>query len=143
MKKKNSLSEFHQERRDFLLRNFREAIARQSEIDRNKAFHIVASAPAPRFWVSESRAAAVIGKILAGSDPTESMVAEKREMFMEIFRRFSRRRSLDGEATISDIIFDVVNEAAPRSYLSWQTIRSLIYEEMRIRRKRLERKHAQ
>ena len=46
----------------------------------------------PRFWVSEQRAAGVVGKMLAGHDPTADMYEEKREMYREIFRRFMKLR---------------------------------------------------
>ncbi|MDE6577227.1 MAG: hypothetical protein K2J82_01765 [Muribaculaceae bacterium] len=138
MKKKNSYSDFDQEKRDFLLRNFRKALLGQSEFDKNKAFHIASQTPTPRFWVSEVRAAAVIGKLLSGNDPTLEMLPEKREMFLEIYRRFLRLRAERKEETISQLLFEVINNEAPRSYLSWQTVRTLVYKEMR--RRKIERR---
>lgn len=138
MRKKNAVCDFDSDRRRFILKCFRSAIAAQSVTDRNKAFHIASSAPAPRFWVSEARAAAVIGKMLAGDDPTPSMNPEKGEMYREIFARFLEAREYRPDDSIADILFDVVNTEAPRSYLSWQRTRSLVYEE--LRRAKRERK---
>ena len=70
MRKKNSTLEFGRERNEFLLRSFRESIAAQSKISIDNAFRQATEKPAPRFWVSEVRAANVIGKMLAGDDPT-------------------------------------------------------------------------
>ncbi len=137
MKKKNSISDFDREKRAFLLRNFREAIARQSVIDKNKAFHITAQSPTPRFWVSETRAAEVVGKLLAGSDPFARMLPEKIEMYREIFDRFMSLRKNRKDASIAELIFEIVNDEAPRSYLTWQTVRSIVYrEQRRIREER-------
>ncbi|MDE6400138.1 MAG: hypothetical protein K2L68_04675, partial [Muribaculaceae bacterium] len=93
MRKPKSVSEFSSERNLLLLENFRRAIARQSEIALANAFKDAAERPAPRFWVSETRAAVIIGKILAGKDPTSSMTPEKREMYQEILRRFIALRA--------------------------------------------------
>ena len=69
MRKLNSNAEFEAHRRKFLIENFRREIARQSKIEIERTFRNVADSPAPRFWVSEPRAAAVIGKMLHGNDP--------------------------------------------------------------------------
>lgn len=139
MKKKNSVSDFEEERRRFLLTSFRRAIALQSEIDREKAFRTAADVPAPRFWVSENRAAAVIGKFLAGEDPTLSMLPEKRLMYREIYSRFLRLRAERPSESIAELLFEVVNDSAPRSYMSWQTARTIVYKERRrLRRERRE-----
>ncbi|MDE6095419.1 MAG: hypothetical protein K2G52_04450 [Muribaculaceae bacterium] len=130
MKKRiKSTLEFERERNTFLLRAFRESIAAQSRISLNKAFKIAAEAPAPRFWVSEARAAAVIGKMLSGEDPTEGMHPEKREMYREMFSRFLALREENPGEPISELCFRVVNGEAPRSYMSWHRARVLIYKE--------------
>lgn len=90
--------------------------------------------PAPRFWVSEARAAAIMGKMMSDEKYVEGMNEEKREMYREIYRRFSKIRRQCPEMSISDIVFDVVNEEAPRSYLSWQRVCSIVNKEKRRRR---------
>lgn len=134
MRKINSTAEFEAERRKFLLENFRQVIAGQSRIAAAKAFRATAEMPAPRFWVSEARAAAVIGKMMAGEGCLEGMNKEKREMYREIFRRFSKIRRQSPEMTIADIVFDIVNDTAPKSYISWHRVRSIIYKEKKRRR---------
>lgn len=128
MKKKNSVCEFKDQRSRLLLENFRASLARQSEISAKKAFGEAVAAPAPRFWVSEARAAAVIGKMIAGQDPTASMFPEKARMFQEIFRRVEILRKKEPDATVGDLVFRVVNSPAPCSYLTPLHARRLVAE---------------
>ena len=125
MKKSNSISEFAEHRRNFLRQAFRQAIARQSVIDANKAFKMAVDTPAPRFWVSEVRAAVVVGKILAGQDPLSSMFPEKAAMFSEIFSRFQKLRAQHPDASIAELMVEIVNAPAPRSYISPSRMRTI------------------
>ncbi len=138
MKHKNSVSDFTSERNEFLLNRFREELARQSQISLEKAFKVAADAPAPRFWVSEARAAAVIGHMVRGKDVTASMFGEKRRMYEEIYRRFSMLRRERAGSTIAELVFEVVNQEAPCSYLSEDRARVVVYAEKR--RRRMERR---
>lgn len=126
MRKMNSKSEFSSERSELLLNNFRKSIAIQSVISARKAFQDAANAPAPRFWVSEVRAARIIGMMKRGVDVTEWMIPEKREMYREIFRRYMELKMRHPEMSTGDLVFMVVNSEAPRSYLSWERARQLI-----------------
>lgn len=134
MRKPNAISDFALQRGEVLLANFREAIASESKISVEKAFRRTAEAPAPRFWVSEHRAAAVIGHILAGDDPLTGMYEEKREMYREIYERFLELRALRPHETIYALVSEVVNSPAPRSYLSPQRAKSIIQSEKRKRK---------
>ena len=126
MRKQKSISEFSSERNIFLLEKFRESLARQSVISARKAFEYSVESPAPRFWVSEERATEVISKMLKGEDVTEGMYPEKREMYLEIYRRVRRLIPAHRELPLCRLVFRVVNERAPRSYLSWERARRLI-----------------
>lgn len=126
MRKKNSKPEFSSERNELLLKHFRESLARQSVISAQRAFGDAANAPAPRFWVSEARAVRVINSMLKGENPTEDMYPEKREMYLEIYRRVLKMRKENPEMPIGDIVFTVVNNPAPKSYISWQRARQLV-----------------
>lgn len=140
MKKKNSTAEFGKERNEFLIRAFRESIAAQSRISINNAFKQAAEVPAPRFWVSEARAAVVLGKMAAGENPTESMFPEKRDMYREMFARFLELREQYPDTSVNELVFRVVNDEAPRSYLSWHRARVIIFSEMsRLKRERRKR----
>ena len=126
MKKINSKCEFSSERSELLLLNFRKAIARQSKICAKKAFQEAAEAPAPRFWVSEARAMRIVSMLFKGLDPTEGMHPEKREMYLEIFRRTKALKEANPSLPLGDIVFDVVNNSAPRSYISWEWAQKII-----------------
>lgn len=133
MRKINATAEFARERNEFLLRAFRESIAAQSQISINNAFKTAAETPAPRFWVSEARATAVLGKMLAGENPLDDMLPCKREMYMELFRRLEILIEENPGVKFSELVFRVVNEGAPSSYMSWHRARILIYEEKKRR----------
>ena len=126
MKKKNCISEFSSERSELLLRNFRESLARQSKISLQKAFEDAVDAPAPRFWVSEARAMRVVSFLMRGEDITQGMLPEKREMYLEIYRRAKEIKETRPWLPLGDIVFEIVNQPAPRSYLRWQTVQKIV-----------------
>lgn len=115
---KHRIKDFSTQRSELLLKNFRESLARQSVISIKRAFHEAASAPAPRFWVSEARATRIISAMMKGGDPTEGMYEEKKKMYQEIYRRVKEIRKRNPSRPLGDIVFEVVNSEAPSSYLS-------------------------
>lgn len=146
MKKKNSVSDFTSERNAMLVEHFKKQIARQSKIDLEKAFKGAVEQPAPRFWVSELRAAVVIAALFKAekeNDHSEverifgEMFEEKREMYREIFRRVKALKERLPDAPVCELVEDVVNQPAPHNYMSWQRAKTVIYAEKR--RRRLER----
>ena len=118
MKKKNSVCEFASERSESLIRNYRESLARQSQISIKKAFEDSVESPAPRFWVSEARAMRVITMLMKGKEILEEMHTEKQKMYLEIYRRVKELKEKNPSVPLGDILFDVINNEAPRSYLS-------------------------
>ena len=126
MRKKNSVSDFVSHRNELIIKNFRESLARQSQISIRRAFLDAAEAPAPRFWVSEERATEVIAKMLAGEEVTKTMYKEKAEMYMEIYRRVKRLRELHPCVPLCRLVFRVVNSEAPRSYISWHRVLQIV-----------------
>lgn len=162
MKKKNSISDFTSERNAILLANFHRQLALQSKIDLERAFKEAAERPAPRFWVSETRAAIVLARMLRTfdntvrasrnaslvtgglitlPDPIEAadevvadMYEEKRAMYRELFRRVLKLRTKMPDASLYDLAFEAVNSPAPRSYLSWQRAKIVIYNERKRKR---------
>ena len=126
MRKKNSVSEFGAQRKELLITKFRESIARQSYISARKAFRDAAMAPAPRFWVSEERAADVISRMMRGEPVLRKMFPEKQEMYMEIYKRVKRLREKEPSAALSRLVFKVVNQEAPCSYISEGSVRHIV-----------------
>lgn len=138
MKKKNSTSDFTSERNAALVAHFHRQLALQSRISLDKAFQGAVAQEAPRFWVSSHRAAVVIARMLKGEADLGSMYEEKKRMYLEIFRRVVILREENPDSSIFDLVDEVVNQAAPCSYMSWQRAKGIIYSERR--RRRLERR---
>lgn len=134
MKKMNSTSDFSAMRSRVLHQQFREALALQSFTSCREAFRTVVKRSAPRFWVSEERAADVVCKMFAGEDPTATMFPEKRAMYQEIYSRCLRLREALPKAPVAAMVFEVVNQEAPRHYMSEHTLERIINQERRRRR---------
>lgn len=136
MKKQNSNCEFSSERSELLIRNYRESLARQSQISMQRAFTDAVETPAPRFWVSEARAMRVVTMMMKqcsreGADPSqtdilEGMHTEKRKMYLEIYRRVLAKKKESPETPLGDIVFEVVNSPAPRYYLTWYSAQKML-----------------
>lgn len=119
-------SEFSSQRSKLLLENFRKSIAVQSIISAKRAFRDAAEAPAPRFWVGEARAARIISRMKKGDDPTVDMLDEKKEMYREIYRRFLELEKEHPDWPVGDLVFTVINNPAPKSYMAWRTAKQII-----------------
>ena len=131
MKKPNSVSDFSAARKEHLLKKYRESLGLQSKIPYSRinvrrAYRYAADSPAPRFWVSEERAAEVISKIMADSSILDNMYREKAEMYLEIYKRVMAIKKESPETPLGDIVFEVVNSPAPRFYLTWHSAKQLI-----------------
>ena len=129
MRKKNSNAEFSSQRSEALLKNFRRSLATQSQITRIRAFQEAAEAPAPRFWVTESRATRVITRMMKGEDILEGMQPGKREMYKEIYRRVVEMLRRSPRMPVGDAVFEVVNSPAPSSYLGIDRVIHIITKE--------------
>lgn len=126
MKYFGSILEFTHERNKELLRVYREKCIESEYIVMTEIFEKVANSPCSRFWVSEERASIVIYTMLA-KKPLPNMRKNKREMFEEIFRRFLVVREQYPEKSIYDLAIMVVNQPAPKFYMTPRTIGELIY----------------
>lgn len=99
---------------------------------------VVARSPS-RFWVSEERAAIVVGEMMRGDDK-QDMRPLKREMFREIFSRVLRLKALQPDWPLSRLVAEVVNQPAPKFYLtpgSAKVIISHIKNKLRKEQRRL------
>ncbi len=74
--------------------------------------------------------------MIAGENPTEGMNPEKKEMYEELFRRFQELRKLRPDESIGSLVFEVVNQAAPRSYISPKRAQSIIYKAKILKRQK-------
>lgn len=126
MKYYGSILDFTQERNQELMRVYQEKLSKAGYIVMPKIFEQVANSPCSRFWVSEERAAIVISTLLAGK-VVPNMRKNKREMFDEIFRRFLIVREKYPEKSIYALAIMVVNQPAPKFYMTPRTVGELIY----------------
>ena len=126
MKYYGSILDFTQERNQELMRVYQEELSKAGYIVMPKIFEQVANSPCSRFWVSEERAAIVISTLLAGK-VIPNMRKNKREMFNEIFRRFLIAREQYPEKSIYALAIMVVNQPAPKFYMTPRTVGELIY----------------
>lgn len=126
MKYYGSILDFTQERNQELMRVYQEELSKAGYIVMTKIFEQVANSPCSRFWVSEERAAIVISTLLAGK-VIPNMRKNKREMFDEIFRRFLIAREQYPEKSIYALAIMVVNQPAPKFYMTPRTVGELIY----------------
>lgn len=126
MKYFGCILDFTRQRNADLLRAFRRQLALSDFIVMPDIFQLVAESPASRFWVSEERAAIVIAAMLAGK-PLPHMRRNKREMFDEIFRRFLIERKANPNKSIYELVAKIVNQPAPKFYLTSRTVGEFIY----------------
>lgn len=126
MKYYGSILDFTQERNQEVMRVYQEELSKAGYIIMPKIFEQVANSPCSRFWVSEERAAIVISTLLAGK-VIPNMRKNKREMFDEIFRRFLIAREQYPEKSIYALAIMVVNQPAPKFYMTPRTVGELIY----------------
>lgn len=126
MKYYGSILDFTQERNQELMRVYQDKLSKAGYIVMPEIFEQVANSPCSRFWVSEERAAIVISSLLAGKI-LPNMRKNKREMFDEIFRRFLIVRERYPEKSIYALAIMVVNQPAPKFYMTPRTVGELIY----------------
>ena len=126
MKYYGSILDFTQERNQELMRVYQDKLSKAGYIVMPEIFEQVANSSCSRFWVSEERAAIVISSLLAGKI-LPNMRKNKREMFDEIFRRFLIAREQYPEKSIYALAIMVVNQPAPKFYMTPRTAGELIY----------------
>ncbi len=128
MKYFGSIMDFTQQRNNDLLSTYRRCIEEADYIVKPDIFQKVADSPASRFWVSEERAAIVVSAMLAGRSPKFPPTRRlKREMFEEIYRRFLQERKDAPDESVYELVARVINQPAPKFYLTARTVGELIY----------------
>ncbi len=101
----------------------------------------MADSPSDRFWVSEERALIVVLQVIKG-DKLLYMGKNKRDMFLEIYKRTMSMKRQHPNLTLTKIVFRVVRQPAPKFYLTEGSIKVIIskikskwYERRRARNK--------
>lgn len=139
MKSRGSVFEYAQERDDDLMRAYLEQISCCRNIYLPRVFNAVVKMPSKRFWVSPERASIVIAEMSRGNK-LPKMRPTKRAMYEEIYRRVMLLQSAHPEESLSQLVFQVVQEPAPQFYLTAGSAKVIIckarkfYFKRRLRR---------
>lgn len=126
MKHVGSIFNFTHQRNQDLMRAYRLCLAKADHIVMPQIFSLVAQSPASRFWVSEERAAAVISA-MAKRKPLPAMRHSKREMFLEIYRRYLIAKKQNPHKYTKELVAKIIQEPAPQFYLTPRTVGEIIY----------------
>lgn len=126
MKYIGSVLDFTEERNREIMKVFKQRVSEVKIIVKPNIFQMVADSPASRFWVSEKRAAIVVGAMESGKG-LPKMRNNKREMFEEIYRRFLELKHKFPNKPIFELVSKVVYQPAPKFYLTARTIEEFIY----------------
>ncbi|MGM9862718.1 MAG: hypothetical protein ACI305_00440 [Lepagella sp.] len=121
MKSFGAILAFTRERNLALLHAYRREVAAASYITLDEIGRKIVNSPAPRFWVSEERAAAVVSALMRGKPILDTMRPTKREMFSEIYSRVLALRKARPCWDLPRIIHKVVNSPAPKFYMKPST----------------------
>lgn len=128
MKSLGATLAFTAERNKALLDAYRYHIKNTSFIRLYNIGSKIVNSPAPRFWVSEERATAVVSALFRGNNILECMRPSKREMFQEIFNRVSIIKSKSPDMPLSKIVAMVVNAPAPKFYMEVSSVIELLFK---------------
>ena len=138
MKNKGSIFEYEDARNGDLIRAYKQLVEECGQIYLPEICQKLVNMPSERFWVSEERASIVISDMLKGRS-IENMNENKREMYEEIYRRVQELKKEYPNATVYELVSQVVEGPAPKFYLtpkSAKVIISKIKSEWYERRKR-------
>lgn len=127
MKPVGSKFEYESERNNDLMSVYHSLICGCEEIKLCELMERVVNSPSRRFWVSEERAAIVVSAMMKG-DCLEGMSETKREMFAEIYRRVMEMKGSRSKMSLSEIIFDVIRQPAPKFYLTPGSAKVIIHK---------------
>lgn len=125
MKPTGSHFEYEAERDDNLMECYHELLRRAEFVRMPEIYSQVVDMPAKRFWVSEERAAIVVSAMMRG-ERLDNMRPLKREMYNEIYRRAMEIREENPELPISRLVAQVVEQPAPKFYITPGSAKVLI-----------------
>lgn len=125
MKPFGCILEYTEARNSDLLRAF-DAACRARGALMPDIFRQVADSPASRFWVSEDRAAVVISAMV-NNRPLPRMRHNKKEMYGVIYGRYLILQQRYPDRSLPDLVAEVVQQPAPKFYLTPRTVGEMIY----------------
>lgn len=142
MKQPGTKVEYSEERVRDLMRAHDEYIESCKYIRMNELYKVVVNKPSKRFWVSETRAALVVSAIMRGENVLDRMWDSKKEMYIEIAKRVAELRRQHPDMTMCELCTIVINQEAPKFYLSPGTAKVMISKYRKTwRKEKMKRLH--
>lgn len=126
MKRQGSKFPLETERNRSILKAFRELFTCGYNPDLS-FYQRIADCPTERFWVTEERATLVILSMLKGAR-LSNMLGTKAEMYEEIYRRYLLLRKQRPGQPVSLLVSEIVNQPAPKFYMTAKSVREIIYK---------------
>lgn len=111
-----------------LMRAYRTLLEADKKMRLQEVYRKVVNMQSERFWVSEERASIVVSAMEAGKSLLDVGVSApaRKEMFEEIFRRYCVLREQRPDASIYDLVSEVVVAPAPKFYLTPSSAKVII-----------------
>ncbi|MCD8281882.1 MAG: hypothetical protein LUC22_01365 [Prevotella sp.] len=117
MKRKGDGCEYIRERDADLARAFDECMKCNRQTSVAELMECAVNVPSARFWVSEHRAVRIIRQMKRGNR-LSCFAKNKREMFVEIWRRVCALRATEPRYSLVHAVRVVIKQRAPRFYLT-------------------------
>ena len=127
MKNKGSGFEYTEQRNNDVMRAYFEQLGRRRRIQLPVVFRELVDSPSKRFWVTAERAAIVISDMIRG-DNLDGMRPLKKEMYIEIYNRVMKLKEQFPKRSIYELVFEVVQQPAPKFYLTAGSARFIYYK---------------
>lgn len=129
MKHQGSCCEFAKERDENLLSVYRDLLSEASyPISHPSILQKLVDHPSKRFWVSSERATIVISDMMKGKD-ISGMNQTRIDMFTEILSRvINYQQTHADQRSLFLIVEDIVNQEAPRFYLTTGSAKIIIHK---------------
>lgn len=116
-----------EERTNDLMQLYDDYISSCTYIRMPEVYAFIAQSPAPRFYVSETRASVVVSDMLAKRAQHYSRMRPlKREMFQEICRRVMKMQRLHPNMPILDCCREIITQPAPKFYITPNTVKVIV-----------------
>jgi hypothetical protein len=128
MKPHGSILRFTKRRNDELIKAYRYQLGIAKHIKVYDIGAALVNMPASRFWVSEDRAAIVIGAMMSGRGLPKNMRPTKREMFTAIYEHVVQLQQKYPDMSIRDLTAKAVNCPAPKFYMLPRSALDVIYK---------------
>lgn len=125
MRHKGSTNEFTHQRDRHIFATFRHIMATNNGLSVMQVYQLVAASPAPRFFVSDKRAATVVSHIRRGL-PLHRMSPHRRRMFLDIAQRVQQLLQQGRCPSVRKAVAMVVASPAPELYLPPSTVYEII-----------------